>query len=107
MEPIDLQQEVARALCLAMGDDPEREGPFSGWFYLSPYALQADAAIAIVERDAFERAAKVAETFEHPVESHLERWDNGRFRSGLKTQLAPSGDDIASAIRALAATGEE
>jgi hypothetical protein len=51
----ELVEEVARAICEALGDDPEREGPFAQWYAESPYRPAADAAIAIV----VERCARV------------------------------------------------
>lgn len=38
-------ERVARAICVAQGDDPEREGPFREWFRESPYRAMALAAL--------------------------------------------------------------
>lgn len=66
-------------------------------------ALEArNARLEEQVREAYERAAQVAEGFQHPVESQQRRWEDGRFRHAEKSQLVPTGKDIATAIRTLA-----
>lgn len=45
---------AAHAICLALGDDPEREGPWDSWWMHSKYA-EAALAVQSVERAEIER----------------------------------------------------
>jgi len=47
------RERLARAICVAAGDDPEREGPFSEWWLESPYAAMARAILAHIEAQGF------------------------------------------------------
>lgn len=46
-----MRERVAKDLCLAMGDDPDREGPWLEWWEKSAYGVGADAAIAAMLGD--------------------------------------------------------
>jgi len=42
---MNMVEKMARAICVALGDDPEREGLFTDWFGTSAYG---DAATAVL-----------------------------------------------------------
>lgn len=42
----DAVERCARAICIAQGDDPNREGPWAEWWEESPYASAANAFLA-------------------------------------------------------------
>lgn len=61
---------MARAICVAMGDDPDREGPWEGWFAISPYAREAQAALAAYHTHLAERGLVIVP--EVPTEAMLD-----------------------------------
>jgi len=72
---------LARAICIANGDDPEREGPFRTWMEESPYWMMAAASLAeiteqgfvIVPREPSEAMIRAVDVALH------ERWPNARL----------------------------
>lgn len=47
--PVPSVEMVARMICESGGDDPDREGPWAGWWQESAYASMATAVIAAMQ----------------------------------------------------------
>lgn len=72
------EEELARVLCVAFGDDTEREGMWETWWHHSPYADAARAAIAYIVPKVQEECAKAMEKFE--------LFDDGYFDSTVNVE---------------------
>jgi len=49
----ELVATAAKAACIAMGDDPEREGPWLTWYHDSAYVQGISAALSALEAAGF------------------------------------------------------
>ena len=58
-------ERVARAICLALGDDPDREGPWETWWLQSPYATAARMAMRETRLIDAEALRAMADENEH------------------------------------------
>lgn len=52
------KKKLAKSACIALGDDPKREGPWRLWWHESPYANMVDAILNDIAKQGFVIAPK-------------------------------------------------
>lgn len=59
--PIPINIKIMERLCLALGDDPKREGEPEEWLHESPYAIASESLLALLlERETLETMSAAA-----------------------------------------------
>ena len=56
-----IRDELARAICVGLGDDPDREGPWLEWVNESSYAAIAEPLLAFIDQHYIPRASLESE----------------------------------------------